>query len=84
MEVFETILLASNKAFVQFEDQMGEISFFLHVSCVMAVGGNGLARSLRMLPNIYQMPSVLLDMKKYTLSLSYIFITSVYSNKIED
>lgn len=63
---------------------MGEIAFFLHVSCVMSVGGNGLARSIRMLLNIFQMPSVLLDMKKYTLSLSYIFITSVYSNKIED
>lgn len=84
MEVFETFLLASNKAFVRFEDQMGEIAFFLHVSCVMSVGGNGLARSIRMLLNIFQMPSVPLDMKKYTLSLSYIFITSVYSNKIED
>lgn len=46
--------------------------------------GNGLARSIRMLQNIYRMASVLLDMKKYALILPYVFITSVYSNKIED
>lgn len=63
---------------------MGKKSFFLHVSCVMFVCGNDVAKSIRMLLNIYQMPSVLLDMKKIHFDPVLHFYALVYSNKIED